>query len=213
MANVEIERRKRANTNKQKFSIIGEIINAIATKKNITLTELAKRSGYKEINALRNRMIDGHSMRVDILAKICDSLGVELCIIDGFRKYRISEEQWNPELDLMLNRLDRETDLHSVDKWKERDENDKLTRRAYMANIRESDREAYNAYMNEYHKEQRKKAPLIEDGNLCFRCENYERRIKRNGKGYCPVLDKYIAKSTDSNCEYFNEREENTEEA
>lgn len=198
---------------KTKFSKVGEILAKIMREKKITQVELAKRTKANSKQAVWDKFQDKHSMTVDSLVKFCDSLGVELCIIDGFRKYRISEEEWNPELDLMLNRLDRETDLHSVDKWKERDENDKLTRRAYMANIRETDRAGYNAYMNEYCKEQRKKVPLIEDGNLCFRCENYERRIKRNGKGYCPILDKYIAKSTDSDCEYFNEREEDAEEA
>lgn len=199
---------------KQEYSELGKVIREITTNKGLMLKEVSERVGFNHPNNLRDRLLkSNNSMRIDTLVKICDSLGVELCIIDGFKKYRISEEQWNPELDLMLNRLDRETDVTATDKWKIRDENTKQHKREYIANLRESDRAGYNAYMNEYRKEQRKKVPLIEDGNLCFRCENYERRIKKNGKGYCPILDKYIAKSTDSDCEYFNEREENTEEA
>lgn len=199
---------------KQEYSELGKVIREITANKGLMLKEVSERVGFNHPNNLRDRLLkSNNSMRIDTLVKICDALGVELCIIDGFKKYRISEEQWNPELDLMLNRLNRETDATAIDKRKIRDENTKQHKREHMANLRESDRAGYNAYMNEYCKEQRKKVPLIEDGNLCFRCENYERRIKRNGKGYCPILDKYIAKSTDSDCEYFNEREEDTEEA
>lgn len=199
---------------KQEYSELGKVIREITANKGLMLKEVSERVGFNHPNNLRDRLLkSNNSMRIDTLVKICDALGVELCIIDGFRKYRISEEQWNPELDLMLNRLNRETDATAIDKRKIRDENTKQHKREHMANLRESDRAGYNAYMNEYRKEQRKKVPLIEDGNLCFRCDNYERRIKRNGKGYCPILDKYIAKSADSDCEYFNEREEDTEEA
>ena len=198
---------------KTKFSKVGEILSSIMREKKVTQKELAKRTKANSQQAIWDKFQEKHSMTIDSVVAMCDCLGVELCIIDGFKKYKISEGEWNPELDLMLNRLNRETDLHSVDKWKEHYEAHKEADRLLKQSYREKDRAGYNAYMNEYRKEQRKKVPLIEDGNLCYRCENYERRIKQNGKGYCPILDKYIAKSADSDCEYFNEREEDTEEA
>lgn len=192
---------------KRPFSKEGKIIQEIAKKKDITLVELAKRVGYSHTPSLRNRMLEGEGMSIVTLRKICDALGVDLCIIDGYRVYRLTEEHWSPELDPILSRLAKESECDKVDRYNERIEAHKEADRELKRSYRESDREGYNEYMREYMRQKARNKPLIEDGNLCYRCEYYERKLKKDGKGYCVVKDKYTAVDTEKGCEHYRESE------
>lgn len=193
---------------KQEYSKLGQMIRGIATNKGITLKEVSERAGFNHANNLRDRLLENYGgMRIDTLMKICEALGVELCIMDGYKKYRLTDKQWDAEVDVLLNRLADESDSTTTDRYMESRENYLAKHREREAKRRESNKEGYNDYMREYMRQQARNKPLIEDGNLCYRCEHYERKLKNNGKGYCPILDRYTAVSAEKGCDFYRESE------
>lgn len=191
---------------KQKFSKEGTIIRTIAESKGITMAEIAKRTGANHGNNIRDKLLEGRSMRVEVLMQMCDALGVELCIMDGFKKYKLSEKEWNPDTDLILSRLASEQG-EIGDKWLERSEKVKAYDRERRRIERETDREAYNEYHRIDLANRRRAKQLITEENICIGCDNYIAEIKMNGKGYCQVYDRYTLKAE---CEDFVRSDDNS---
>lgn len=196
---------------KQEYSELGRIIRDIITKKGLSMRGVAERVGYKSPNNLRDRLLENYGgMRVDTLAKICDAMGVELCIMDGYKKYRLTKKEWSPEVDVLLNRLASESDCTEEDRYQDRLDRYRENNSANMARVRAEDREGYNTYMREYRQKQARKRDIIETGNLCLGCEYYEKRLKKNGKAYCIVKDRYTL--TEECKDYKPRQSEDTEE-
>lgn len=192
--------------NKRKYSEVGSIIIDMLEKKKITQAELARRCGYRAMSNLHDRLL--MDMSYTTLKRICEGLGVELCIIDGWQKYTLAGKT-NADIDRFLQAMRyKEPNTQKSDRYEEDRSEALAKKREKSKEFREKDREAYNAYHREYNR-RRKEALMQEkvkqEGVLCTKCANCEPKLRKNGNTYCKFFDRYTVKSA---CSAFTDKTE-----
>lgn len=201
-ANIKNHKSEVAEMNKdnENLTALGRLILNIADRKGINERQLSKRVGYKDQQGLHSRL--KNDMRISILCSICDGLGVELCIVDGWEKITLNDFKSNKDLDVfMANMKLSHPSLSNKDRWldsheeeKQKIEEQKRKHREVEARRRAKDREAFNEYYREYNKDMRIKKALAENGDKCATCRYTEPRLEKNGYlHYCTYYEDYKA--------------------
>lgn len=189
------------NKDNENLTEVGRLILNIADAKGLNEGQLATRVGYKAQSNLHDRL--KNDLRLSILCKICDSLGVELCIIDGWEKHRLNDFKSNKDLELFLKSMkEQQPNESSRDKWLEKNAEDEAKaerlrishNNAEMKYRSKEGREAYNARMKEYQKVRRHKKQLEMFGDKCATCRYTEARLEKDGyRHYCSFYEDYKA--------------------
>lgn len=183
---------------------IKELTEDILKKKGIRKTVLGERIGASP--QLTTALIDSEDPKLSTVTRLCNGMGVELCIIDGWRKYRMNEIVGNVDFDTMFEDMrGRFGSEQSEDRWKEQRvliEERKLKARERAKAYIESERgrERYKARL-----ERKRKEELEVKGDVCLNCARCEVRLEKGFRHWCNGSNRYEAKPR---CPYFILREE-----
>lgn len=99
-----------------KFPMLAEIIKKIRKDKRIGLRKLSARTGIRA-DHLQDKRVERATLAT--LIRICDGLGVELSIIDGWKKYKLNNFRGLPEIDLLFDEMNT---MPSEDRYIEKKE-------------------------------------------------------------------------------------------
>lgn len=183
---------------------IKEMCEDILKKKRIRKKELGERIGASP--QLTTALIDSDDPKLSTLIRLCNGMGVEVCVIDGWRKYRMNEIVGNVDFDTMLEDMrGRFGSEQSEDRWAEQQamlEERKLKARESMKRYLESEkgRERYKARV-----ERKRKEELEVKGDVCLNCARCDTRLEKGFRHWCNGSNRYEAKPR---CPYFILRED-----
>lgn len=99
-------------------SSIENIIDHIRKQKGVSYKKLSERLGI----GVKDYYKMSKHIGIKTLIRMCNALGVELCIIDGWRKYRINDVTSLPEIEILFNEMNKmpNEDLYLQAKDRER---------------------------------------------------------------------------------------------
>lgn len=181
---------------------VGSMLKDIAERKGIRGIEVDRRMGKKEGSFLRSISSD---MRVSSLIEICSALGVELCVIDGWKKETLGGKECSEGIDIFMAKMDKETGYGSSleDRWEEPKKKEK----------REYDTDQLS-YMKGYQAGRQAKEKVIKKrieaekhgGALCDSCRWRRKELRDElGMSYCKAYDEY---TVEWKCKFYEKEEE-----
>lgn len=100
---------------------ISEIIKSIRQQKGVSISKLSKRTGIASPHLASTRV---EKATIPTLKRICDGLGVELCIIDGWKKYKLNDFPGVPEIDILFSEMNKVQP--NRDRYEEREDERKV---------------------------------------------------------------------------------------
>ena len=153
-----------------------DIIENIRKNKKISTGTLCNRIGIDKKHYSRQMSTLG----LKRLIKCCDALGVELCIIDGWMKYRINEFSAMPEVEILFNEMNAIA----------RDDSDRYALRAEMKNERDRERKATQE--------------KADAQTHCRGCKNCIVELEQDGAYWCKHFEDYVIKKE---CEGYDARD------
>lgn len=195
---------------------IKEIVEELLIKKRITKGELCRRTGMSQV--LLSRILNTGNPTMKSITKILNGLGVEICIIDGWRKYRLNDYIGNVDIDTMLESMKEFSGgfEQREDRWQKQKEGEEERKREREERIKEKAKERYlekkkDAEWVERNRESAKerygrerREILEEKGCVCERCERWDERLERERYGvrmcWCEGSKRYEARVC---CKYF----------
>lgn len=97
---------------------LSDIIKSIQKHSKVGIGKLSNRTGISTAHLVPKRL---NKATLPTLIRICDALGVELCIIDGWQKYKINNFPCIPEIETFFNEMNKVMP-HYGDRYKEQNE-------------------------------------------------------------------------------------------
>lgn len=104
------------------------MIDHIRKQKGVSYREMSKRLGI----ALKDYYKMSRHIGIKTLTRMCNALGVELCIIDGWRKYRINDVTSLPEIEIMFNEMNKMPNVDLYEEAKDEERKRGEWRREYL---------------------------------------------------------------------------------
>lgn len=156
-------------------NIASEVLREIMKRKGITAKEISTRRGYAPSNA---GLLLKKDNKTTTLAALCDAIGVELCILDGWKKYRLNSFADIPEVEMMFSEMhkrvgDCNEDRYLTDKEERREKDKRINGRLGV--------------------------------RRCERCIHSEPRLRKEDRIFCTRYRRYAHSMS---CHKFEERNE-----
>lgn len=180
-----------------------ELVEDILKKKGLTKRELCRRIGIRDQDL--NSCLKSNNPKYERLCELCNGMGVELCVIDGWRKYRLNEMVGNVDIDGMIDGMRSEIGSgQSEDRYgeqKEKIEEEKEKKREYA---REYARKIETRERVRARNERIRSEQLEIKGDVCLHCAKCDERLERGFRHWCRGTQKYEARVR---CKFFIQRD------